>query len=91
MVIKVLGTGCRNCEILYNTTKAALEQLGIEDVTIEYIKDISQITKYIMATPGLVIDEVVVHEGKPLPTVDVVKEIIQEFTQQDGCSCGGCC
>lgn len=91
MQIKVLGPGCKNCEVLYNTTKAAVEQLGIEDATIEYIKDISEITKYIMATPGLVIDEVVVHEGKPLPTVDVLKEIIQEFTEQGGCSCGGCC
>jgi hypothetical protein len=33
-----------------------------------------------MATPGLVIDEVVVHEGKPLPTVAKIKEILQKTT-----------
>lgn len=78
MRVKVLGPGCRNCEILYQTTLAALEQLGIKDATVEYIKDTSEITKYIMFTPGLVVDEVVVHEGKPLPTVEQVKEILSE-------------
>jgi len=78
MRIKVLGTGCRNCEILYQTTLAAVEQLGIEEATVEYVKELPEITKYIMFTPGLVVDEVVVHEGKPLPTVEQVKEMLKE-------------
>ncbi|TYB89329.1 MAG: thioredoxin family protein, partial [Kosmotoga sp.] len=45
---------------------------------VEYVKDISEISKYIMATPGLVVDEVVVHEGKPLPTASKIKEILQK-------------
>jgi small redox-active disulfide protein 2 len=79
MRIKVLGTGCRNCEILYNTTLAAVEQLGLEDASVEYVKEMSEITKYVMFTPGLVVDDVVVHEGKPLPNVEQVKEILNQY------------
>ncbi|MCB4203522.1 thioredoxin family protein [Deferribacterales bacterium Es71-Z0220] len=79
MRIKVLGTGCRNCEILYNTTLAAVEQLGLEDASVEYVKEMSEITKYVMFTPGLVVDDVVVHEGKPLPNIEQVKEILNQY------------
>jgi small redox-active disulfide protein 2 len=78
MNIKVLGTGCRNCEILYKSVLEAVEQLNLTDATIEYVKDISEITKYIMVTPGLVIDDVLVHEGKPLPSVQQLKDIITQ-------------
>jgi len=77
MKIKVLGPGCKNCETLHKSTLAAVEELGISDAYVEYVKDISEISKYVMATPGLVIDEVVVHEGKPLPTIGKIKEILQ--------------
>ncbi|MGA1863163.1 thioredoxin family protein [Deferribacter thermophilus] len=78
MNVKVLGTGCRNCELLYQTTLKALEELQI-DATVEYVKDINEISKYVMFTPGLVVDEKVVHEGKPLPTVDQLKKIFSEL------------
>ena len=76
MRIKVLGTGCRNCEILYKTTLAAIEQLQLTDATVEYVKDINEISKYVMFTPGLVINEKVVHEGKPLPNIEQIKQLI---------------
>ncbi|ADR18090.1 thioredoxin family protein [Calditerrivibrio nitroreducens] len=79
MNIKILGTGCRNCEILYKTVCEAVEQLQLTDVTIEYVKEINEIIKYVMTTPGLVIDEVLVHEGKPLPNVEQVKNIILQM------------
>ncbi|MEC9491425.1 thioredoxin family protein [Flexistipes sp.] len=78
MKIKVLGPGCKNCEALHKSTLAAVEELGMSDAYVEYVKDISEISKYIMATPGLVVDEVVVHEGKPLPTAGKIKEILQK-------------
>ncbi|MCA1933788.1 MAG: thioredoxin family protein, partial [Calditerrivibrio sp.] len=31
MNIKVLGTGCRNCEMLYRTVCEAVEQLELTD------------------------------------------------------------
>ncbi|BAI81127.1 redox-active disulfide protein 2 [Deferribacter desulfuricans SSM1] len=78
MNVKVLGTGCRNCEFLYQATLKALEELQI-DATVEYVKDINEISKYVMFTPGLVINEKVVHEGKPLPNVEQLKEIISKI------------
>ncbi|AEI15888.1 redox-active disulfide protein 2 [Flexistipes sinusarabici DSM 4947] len=78
MKIKVLGPGCKNCEALHKATIAAVEELGMSDAYVEYVKDISEISKYIMATPGLVVDEVVVHEGKPLPTAGKINKILQK-------------
>jgi small redox-active disulfide protein 2 len=78
MEIKVLGPGCKNCEQLHSTTLKALEELGITGATIEYVKDVREISKYVMSTPGLMIDGIVVHEGKPLPDMEKIKKIILE-------------
>ena len=62
-VIKVLGSGCANCE---NTAKLITEIAKVKgiDVQIEKIEDTAQIMSYgVMSTPGVVIDETVVHAG----------------------------
>lgn len=76
MRIKVLGPGCRNCKTIHEMTLAAVEELGLADATIEYVQDMGEISKYIMVTPGLVVDGVVLHEGKPLPSYDQVKKLL---------------
>jgi small redox-active disulfide protein 2 len=76
MMIKVLGPGCMNCKNLLETTKKAVNELGV-DATIDYVTDIKEIVKYIMSTPGLVINEKVVHSGKPLPDIEKVKSLIK--------------
>jgi small redox-active disulfide protein 2 len=76
MRIKVLGPGCRNCKTMHDMVLAAVEELQLTDATVEYVKDMSEISKYIMVTPGLVIDETVVHEGKPLPDYTKVKSFL---------------
>lgn len=63
MIIKVLGTGCANCKNTEKLIKVTAEELA---VTVEVIKveDIAEIAKYgIMSTPGVVINEEVVHSG----------------------------
>ena len=77
MKIKVLGPGCPNCEKMEEMAKKALSELGV-DAEIEHVWDMNEISRYIMVTPGLVVDEKVKHEGKPLPTPEKVKELIQE-------------
>ncbi|MBP7165868.1 MAG: TM0996/MTH895 family glutaredoxin-like protein [Firmicutes bacterium] len=73
MVIKILGSGCRNCVTLAENTKAAIAELGM-DCTIEKVTDFAEIAKYgIMSTPGLVIDERVVSFGKVLKPKDIMK------------------
>jgi len=76
MRIKVLGPGCRNCKTLHKMVLAAVEELQLTGATVEYIKDLDEISRYIMTTPGLAVDETVVHEGKPLPSYEKVKELL---------------
>lgn len=76
MTIKVLGPGCMNCKKLLESTQQAVKELNA-DAQVEYVTDMQDIVKYIMSTPGLVIDEVVVHQGKPLPDAQKVKSIIE--------------
>lgn len=75
MNIKVLGPGCMNCKKLLETTRDAVKQVGAE-AEIEYVTSMDEITKYVMMTPGLVVNEKVMHQGKPLPNVQKVKDLI---------------
>ena len=61
--IKVLGTGCANCQ---NTLKLIDEVARAKGaaVQLEKIEDLQQIMRYgVMSTPGVVIDGKVVHAG----------------------------
>ncbi len=65
--IKVLGSGCTNCKNLENMCKEVIAENNIE-ATVEKVTELKDIMSYgIMSTPGLVINEKVVHTGK-LPT-----------------------
>jgi small redox-active disulfide protein 2 len=80
MTIKVLGPGCMNCKTLERRTREAVEQLSL-DATIRKVEDYQGISSYgIMTTPGLVINEKVVSQGR-VPTVEVIKELIQQSRQ----------
>lgn len=75
--IKVLGSGCKNCETTANLIKIAAEQAGIE-IELEKVTDMAQIMGYgVMSTPGVVIDEKVVHAGG-LPGPDLIKKWLSE-------------
>ena len=77
MIIKILGSGCKNCVKLGENTKEALEELGLEAEMVK-VTDMKEIMTYgIMSTPGLVIDEKVVSYGKVLKPKDIVK-ILEE-------------
>lgn len=61
--VKVLGTGCANCK----NTVALVEQVAREKnvpITLQKVEDLPSIMSYgVMSTPGVVIDEIVVHAG----------------------------
>lgn len=71
MIIKILGTGCKNCVALKENTEAALKATGIEAevVKVEAMKDI--VSYGVMQTPALVIDEKVMSYGKVLKPKDI--------------------
>ncbi|WP_127475036.1 thioredoxin family protein [Sulfurivermis fontis] len=61
--IKVLGTGCRNCQTTYELIRKAAEEKGVA-VELEKVEDLGQIMSYgVMSTPGVVVDGKVVHAG----------------------------
>ena len=63
MEIKVLGTGCSNCKSTVNLLAELAKEKGVS-VNIEKIENIQDIMGYnILATPGVVINGVVVHAG----------------------------
>ena len=71
--IKVLGSGCKNCETTANLIKIAAQQAGVE-ITLEKITDMAEIMSYgVMSTPGVVVDGQVVHAGG-LPSSDLVRQ-----------------
>lgn len=73
MVIKILGSGCRNCVALKENTETALKDAGMEAEIVK-VTDIMDIMTYgVMSTPALVIDEKVVSFGKVLKPKDIVK------------------
>lgn len=64
LTIKVLGSGCANCKRLDQIAHKVVDQLGVQ---AEFIKvtDPTQYADYgVMATPGLVINEVTVSSGR---------------------------
>lgn len=75
MVIKVLGSGCANCQKLEALAKRAVDQLGI-DAEIVKVTDMKDIMGYgVMSTPALVIDESLKLAGR-VPSLEQVVELI---------------
>ena len=77
MRIKILGPGCPNCKKLHEMTINALAELDVA-AEVEHVNDWKEILRYIPDTPGLIIDEKVKHYGKPLPSLEKVKQLIRE-------------
>ena len=78
MEIKVLGPGCANCFKMEELAKTAVKELGIA-AKIEKITDIGQIAMHgILSTPGLIVNGKIKHSGKPLPSIEKIKEMMKE-------------
>jgi hypothetical protein len=57
--------------------KMAVQELGI-NVDVVKITDIGQIAMQgILSTPGLIVNGKIKHSGKPLPSLEKVKELIK--------------
>jgi small redox-active disulfide protein 2 len=75
MDVKVLGPGCRNCEMLEARTREALDALGLQ-AEIGKVTDPMAIAAYgVLSTPGLVVDEEVVVSGR-VPTARQLTELL---------------
>lgn len=82
--IKVLGTGCANCKATQKLIETAAKENGVE-INLEKVEELSEIMAYgVMSTPGVVIDDKVVHAGG-IPDRATVDSWLA------GESSGGCC
>lgn len=73
MIIKILGSGCKNCASLEKNVEKAIKDLVLEAEIIK-VEDFEDIMKYgVMSTPALVVDEKVVSSGKILKVKEIIK------------------
>ena len=61
--VKVLGSGCKKCNQVADLLQQVADDAGVA-IELEKVTDMAQIMGYgVMSTPGVVIDDVVVHKG----------------------------
>jgi small redox-active disulfide protein 2 len=75
--IKVLGSGCANCQRLTALTEQALAELGRPE-HVEKVTDYAEIAAYgVMSTPALVVDDQVLITGR-IPAIGSLKDALAE-------------
>jgi len=73
MIIKILGTGCANCQKLEENARKAVAETG-KDAAIEKVSDLKDIASYgLIRTPALVVDGEVKSMGKVLSVEEIKK------------------
>ena len=78
MKIKVLGEGCEKCSQLYENTKEAVTELGI-DAEIEKIEDLIEIVKLgVLSAPSLMVDGEILVSGQTT-SVKRIKKLLQKY------------
>jgi len=83
MKIQVLGSGCPTCKNLYELTKKAVEELGL-NTQVEYLTGEEGIEKIIEM--GIMQSPVLVLDGKPvmvgfIPDIEEIKKLIQKSNE----------
>lgn len=79
MTIKILGSGCLNCQKLEQNAKKAVEELGLKDVKVEHIYDINKIIEMGIAfTPAIAFDNEIKAAGR-IPEVEEIKNWLKEY------------
>ncbi len=64
--IKILGPGCQNCKNVEAVARKVVTTMGME-AEFDHVTNWDDIHKYIMYTPGLVVNDKVVCAGR-IPT-----------------------
>lgn len=76
VVVKVMGTGCKNCRQLHENTLEAAGRIS-KAIQVEYVTDIAEIAAAgVISTPALLINGKVTSVGKVLST-EKIEELLQ--------------
>ena len=80
LIVKVLGSGCKNCHTLLENTKQAVAEKNIA-AEIIYVTDMKEIMEYgVMQMPALVVNETVVSMGKVLSSADAA-QLLERYSK----------
>jgi len=80
--VKVLGSGCANCERLAALAGQALNELGRSE-QVEKVTDYAAMAALgVMATPALAVDDQVVLAGR-IPPLGALKDALAERLARD--------
>lgn len=61
--VKVLGTGCRNCQVTYRLIDEVAQAKGVA-IELEKVEKIDEIMRLgVLLTPGVIVDGKIVHSG----------------------------
>lgn len=75
MEIKVLGTGCSKCMMLYNVVEKIVRENNLE-VTLTKVEDIMEIMTFnVMSLPAIVIDGEVKVKGR-VPSESEIRDML---------------
>lgn len=75
MIIKVLGSGCKNCDKVHGMLEEILKEEAIPAQVIK-VEDLKAIVAYgIMQTPTIIIDDDVVFKGQVPSKKQLIKAI----------------
>ena len=83
MKIEICGPGCARCHATMENVRKVVKELGLEqEASVTEVRDIKVISsKRVFLTPGVVIDDVKVSEGR-IPSPQEIKEWIKERKQE---------
>ena len=82
MQIQVLGSGCEKCKKLFELTKQAAKEMGLE-AKVEYITDVSKIIEMgVMSSPVLAINGQPVLTGGGHENEDI-KNAVEKLIKKD--------
>ncbi|MGQ9732789.1 MAG: MTH895/ArsE family thioredoxin-like protein [Candidatus Zipacnadales bacterium] len=77
--VVVLGPGCKKCHALYKATERILGEWGREDISLEHIKHLDDITAFgPVLTPALAIDDQIVVSGR-VPSESALRKLLSQY------------
>ena len=77
MDIKIIGSGCADCDKLYNNMEEAIRQVGVT-ATLGRVENLIEMVRMgVMTTPSVTIDGKLVVSAR-VPKVDKLVEILKE-------------
>lgn len=88
--VKVLGTGCPKCKVLFKQVNEVILENNIE-ASLTKVEDIMEIMTFdVMTTPALVINDVVVLKGV-VPSKSEILDMLRNGNNHTNKSNDSCC